>query len=106
MVFGSNSCPGDIMALVQAAQISMAPAMSGPSDNNMATGGSVELGMCMTFGGTWAMDINSDSSCSRTMDPDMVLGSSPGPEVTMAQGDSIEHPDQYDLASTQPLVTT
>ena len=26
----------------------------------------------------WATDINTDPGCGRTMDPDMVLGSSPG----------------------------
>ena len=28
---------------------------------------------------TWARDINTDPSCDGTMDPEMVLGSSPGP---------------------------
>ncbi|KAL6036887.1 hypothetical protein STEG23_013887, partial [Scotinomys teguina] len=33
---------------------------------------------------TWVMDINTDPSCSRTMDPDMTLSSSLGLEITMA----------------------
>lgn len=35
---------------------------------------------------TWAMDINADPSCRMTTDPDVVLGGSTGPEITMALG--------------------
>lgn len=34
--------------------------------------------------GPQAMDINRDLICSRTMDPEMTLGSSSGPDVTVA----------------------
>ena len=34
----------------------------------------------------WAMDINTDPGCSRTIDPDMFLSRSPGPNVTMDPG--------------------
>ena len=33
--------------------------------------------------GTWAMDINIDTGCSRLMDSDMALSSSPGLDDTM-----------------------
>lgn len=32
---------------------------------------------------TWATDINTDSSCSRAMDPDMPLGGSQSQDLTM-----------------------
>jgi hypothetical protein len=34
----------------------------------------------------WAMDINSDLSCSRTMDLVMAFGSSRGPDISMTSG--------------------
>lgn len=37
---------------------------------------------------TQAVDINTDHSCSRTKDPDLVLSSIPGSDVTMALGSS------------------
>lgn len=43
---------------------------------------------------TWAMDINADPSCRMTTDPDVVLGGSTGPEITMALGGRAGHSDQ------------
>lgn len=44
---------------------------------------------------TWATDINLDLACGRTMDLDVVLGSSLGPVVTMLSSGSIVYPDQH-----------
>ncbi|KAK7821257.1 hypothetical protein U0070_000203 [Myodes glareolus] len=40
---------------------------------------------------TWAMDINTDPDCESTTDLDMVLGHTPGSDVTMAPGGSSGH---------------
>lgn len=71
MVF-SYSCGPDVTMITQ---ISMA----GPSDTNMVTGGSPDPGIQETLVATWAMDVNMGSSCGRTIDPDIALGSSLGP---------------------------
>lgn len=42
-----------------------------------------------------ATDINTDPGCGRTMDPDMVIGSSLGREVSMVPSGSTGHPDQH-----------
>lgn len=42
-----------------------------------------------------AMDINTDVGSSRTIDSDMILGSSPDPNISMALGVSADHPHQY-----------
>lgn len=44
---------------------------------------------------TWATNFNTDPSCSRTMDPDMVLNISLGPIVTMATDSDKGYPDQH-----------
>lgn len=45
---------------------------------------------------TQAVDIKSDPGCGRKTDPDMGLGSSPFPDVTMVPGGTSGHLDQYD----------
>lgn len=50
-------------------------------------------------------DINIDRSHSRTMNPDMALGSSLGLNDTMAPGDSIGHPDQHGSSSSMAQTT-
>ena len=52
---------------------------------------------------TGAKDFNQDSGCCRAMNPDMVLGSSPGLDNTMAPGDSAGHSDQYGPGSGKVL---
>lgn len=52
----------------------------------------------------WTMDSNTDSDCGRTTDPDMFLGSSPGPGVNMVPGGSTGYPDQHDLCSSMALI--
>lgn len=47
-----------------------------------------------SYGPLWAMEINTDTSCSRTKDPDMAHHSSLGLDITMAQGGSTGHPEQ------------
>lgn len=43
-----------------------------------------------------AIDINTDPSCGwATMDPDMALGQSSAPDVTVALGGTVSHSDQY-----------
>lgn len=44
------------------------------------------------------MNLSTDSDCNRTMDPDMVTGSSLGLEVTMALVGCVIHSDWHDLA--------
>ena len=39
---------------------------------------------CVILGGNKAMDMNTDPGCVCNMDPDMVLGCSPGLDVTRA----------------------
>lgn len=39
--------------------------------------------------------MNTGPSCYRTMDLDMALGSSMGPDITKALGGSRGHPDQF-----------
>lgn len=40
---------------------------------------------------TWAMDIYTDPSCERAMDPDMAFVDSPDPDIPMAPGGSTGH---------------
>ena len=42
-------------------------------------------GIHVAYSGTVGMDINTEPGCGRSMDSDMVLGSSLGLDVTMAQ---------------------
>lgn len=44
---------------------------------------------------TRALDINVDPSCSKTMEPDTVLGGSLGPDIPMASGGSTSHSGQF-----------
>lgn len=54
----------------------------------MVTGGSPDLaGSNMATVAKWITDVNKDSGCSRTTDPDMALGSSPGLDATLVLGD-------------------
>lgn len=48
-------------------------------------------------------DISTDSGYSRARDPDMLLGSSSGPDDTMAAADSTGHSDQCDPGSGMAL---
>ena len=43
----------------------------------------------------WAMNINTDTSCSRTMNPGMVLACNMVPDITMSPGASAGHLYQY-----------
>lgn len=49
------------------------------------------------------MEINTDSSCSRTIDPDMAFGSHLGPDVTMALVAIHTNPDQYGPSNSMSL---
>ena len=76
-------------------------------DNTMTSCGSIgqpdhhglvvtwTFGIHVAFGGTVDMDINTETACGRNMNPDMVLGSSLGMDVTMATAGSIGHSDRY-----------
>lgn len=50
---------------------------------------------------TWAPDINTDSSCSRTTDPDMALSSNLGLDFTRSLWSG--HPDRYGPSSSMAL---
>lgn len=49
----------------------------------------------MALGVTWATNLNTDPSCSRTTDSHMVLSSSWGQDSTMASGGSTRLSDQF-----------
>ncbi|KAL6033000.1 hypothetical protein STEG23_035917 [Scotinomys teguina] len=51
------------------------------------------------------MDINTDCGCGRPMALDMALGSSPGPDNTMALGGSADDSDLYGPGSSMVLNT-
>lgn len=53
---------------------------------------------------TWAKCINTDPSCGRTTEPDMVLGSILDPDVTMAPGGHTGHSDHHGPWSSMVLV--
>lgn len=82
-----------VRGTVQAFQISIAPVVTKSLDLNMATGGCSDLG---TFLGpsvaAWVMDISTDPGDSRTMVPDMSLGSSPGLETSLGPGGKQDTP--------------
>lgn len=74
---------------------------------NMAPGGSTAykygsgfrlqsqtMSIHMDFASKTGIVINIDSSCCRTMKPDMAIGNSTGPDITMASGGSSGHTDQ------------
>lgn len=44
---------------------------------------------------TWAINIITDPSCRKNMDPDMATGSSSKPDITVALGGNTGHSDQY-----------
>ena len=48
-------------------------------------------------------DINLDPGCLQVTDPDMAIGSSPGPEDIMALSDKIGHSDQQSSGSPTAL---
>ena len=50
-----------------------------------------------------ARDINPDTSCSRTTDPDMVLSSIPGQDIITDAGGSAGHPDWKDADGSMAL---
>lgn len=54
----------------------------------VASGSSPDQGIHLACGSNMAMEINADPGCCRTMDSVMALHGSPGPNVTMASGDS------------------
>lgn len=51
----------------------------------------------------WAIDINTHPSYSKTTYPDMVLGSSFDPDVTIVLGGSKDHSDQYGPCGSMAL---
>lgn len=52
---------------------------------------------------TWALDIKTDPSCSRIMDPGMALVGSLGSDTTMPAGGSAGHSDQFASSSAACL---
>lgn len=56
-----------------------------PSDTNMVTGCNLNPGLCVPWWQQEPLGINRESSCGRTKDPDVVLGSSLGPDVILVQ---------------------
>lgn len=52
---------------------------------------------------TWTTDINTDYSCERTTEPDMVLVHSPGLDVIVALAGITGHPDQMASMAVQSL---
>lgn len=56
-----------------------------PSDTNMVTGCSLNPEYLCAPWWQQSQNVNTESSCGWTKDPDMVLGSSLGPDVIMVQ---------------------
>lgn len=52
-------------------------------------------GFHVAFGGTWAMDLNTEPGCGKTMEPDMVLSRSLGSDVTIIPVGSLSHSEFY-----------
>lgn len=75
-------------------------ALGCPYGNRLQPSPQVFMGLLMA---TWAIDPNTDLGCGRTMDPDVVLVSSLGPDVTMVPGGIIGHLDQHDPHSSMAL---
>lgn len=74
-------------------QVYVGQAAAQPSDPNMTTGGSPDLWASeRPLVATQAMDINTDSCCSRITDPGLVLGIMPDPDVTMATVSIVDVP--------------
>lgn len=78
---------------VQVTQISMALEVVWPSDTHVATGFNLDLGH--PCGLWWEHEPQTDHDCGRTKDTDMVLGSSPGSNVTMVPGDNTGQSDWH-----------
>lgn len=57
----------------------------------------------MTSCDNTAMEINTDSNWSRTIDPDMALGSHLGPDVTMVLVATHTNPDQHGPSNSMSL---
>lgn len=54
---------------------------------------------------TGAMNVNTESGCSRATDPDMTSSCSFGQDVTKALGGNKNHPDHHGPGSEWPLDT-
>lgn len=50
-----------------------------------------------------AMNSNTDSGCSRVIDPDVACSSCPGLDNTMAPGGTVDHSDRCDTGSSMVL---
>lgn len=57
-------------------------------------------GFMWPFMARWDMGVNIDLSCGRTMDPNMVFGSSPGLLSSIVPSSSKGSPDQYGPSSS------
>ena len=89
---------------VQATQISMAPCSSKATDINIGLGCNTYSGL---LGEIWAMDINTYSSYSSTIDPDTVLGGSTDPDIITDLGNGVGLSYQYGFLRQQgPLTST
>lgn len=83
------------MGLVGPARLLQEQRRTRPATPGPVKGGPAQTSMVpITATITQAVDIKSDPGCGRKTDPDMGLGSSPFPDVTMVPG----HLDQYDPA--------
>ena len=80
---------------VQVTQVCLVLAEAQPLDTNMVLDETTILDSNWLLVAIWAIDNNTDPSCCWTMDPDMVLGSSQGLDVTVTLVGSSSHSDQH-----------
>lgn len=92
----AQSTPGSLLA-VRVTQMVMAPVMARPLVSTMAKGSDPEPRH--SCGPWWRhtghKNIITDPNCYRTTVPDMVIGSSPGADVSKALDGSKGHSDRY-----------
>lgn len=62
----------------RAIQIIMTLAAAQPSDTQKTTDDGLDLGIPIVLVAAWVMDVNTDPGYSRTIGPDMAVGSSQG----------------------------
>lgn len=109
MTLSSIPGPGDTMAQGDSAGHSGQHAL----DDSMAPGHPHDLRLWPRhWASLWplvaicAMDINKDTGCGRTMDPDIVLESNQYRDATMAPGDSVSHSIQQGPLCGSLVVTS
>ena len=77
---------------VQTTQTGKLQWQQNPMDANIVTGNNLDLSIHRLLVATWAMDINIDAGCGRTMNPNMTLSCRLVLNIIMAPGECTVHP--------------